>query len=61
MSNNAHVCKWTSDDQQTSIVVGLGPSAEAAMDAAVVSINRGDFEIDGGYLVVSEIAGGGIR
>jgi hypothetical protein len=53
---DTHVCEWVADDQQSSIVVGLGPSAEAAKDDAVASANRREFEIDGGALRVSEIA-----
>ena len=53
---DTHVCEWIADDQQSSIVVGLGPSAESAKDDAVDSANRGEYQIDGGALSASEIA-----
>jgi hypothetical protein len=54
-ATDTHVCEWIADDQQASIVVGLGPSAEAAEEDAENSAGRGDFELEGGSLSVSEI------
>ncbi len=55
-ATDTHVCEWIADDQQSSIVVGLGPSAEAAKQDAEDSAGRGDFALEGGSLVVTEIA-----
>lgn len=49
------VCEWISDDRQSSIVAGLGETEREARDDAQASADRGEFEIDGGSLSVSEI------
>jgi hypothetical protein len=49
------VCEWVGS--QSAIVVGLGATEDEARSDALASASRGEYEISGGSLVVSEIEG----
>lgn len=54
-ASDKFVCEWISYDHQSSMVVGLGETMDSAKLDAECSASRGEFVIDGGELVVTEI------